>query len=52
VIPAGDRITLCDFEMDASREEQQRVFRFARSNYDALVSEVVRLSREQAAGSI
>jgi hypothetical protein len=52
VISDGDFITLCDFDVDVSRGGRQKVFRFERSNYDAVVSALVHLSREYAADSV
>jgi hypothetical protein len=52
VIPEGDCITLCEFDVDVSREGRNKVFRFAQLNYDAVVSAMVRLSREYAADSV
>jgi hypothetical protein len=52
VISEGDGITFRDFDVAVSPEGKQTVFRFARSNYDAVVREVVRLSREFAADAV
>jgi hypothetical protein len=52
LISEGDCVWLCDFDGDSSHEGRQRAFQFARSNYDAVVAEVVKLTREYKAGSV
>jgi len=47
VIPNGDEIVFRDFKFDASPEGQRQVFRFPAVNYQAVVSEIVALSRAQ-----
>jgi len=52
VIAEGDFVTFRDFDLDVSREGSKKVFWFPRLNYEAVVSELVRLSRGYAAESV
>jgi hypothetical protein len=52
VIPEAGCVTFCDFDGDANRVGRQKTFQFTRSNYDAVVSELVRLCREYAVKAI
>jgi hypothetical protein len=44
-------VTFSEFDLDVSREGRAMVFRFTRTNYDAVVSGIARLAREFTANS-
>ncbi len=52
VILEDHTVVFCGFDADVNHEGRQKLFWFARVNFDAVVSEMVRLSREYAAKSV
>ncbi len=49
VVHEGETIIFCDFDLDVSPEGRNKVFLFAISNYELVVSEIIRLARQERA---